>query len=125
MVTLWIKDGVAEQIVGAVAQEASARLARAMRMLGDAIEGMADGFVMLPDLAHDQSLEVSAVHSVAGVLRPDDPLVRRPPFLDPHHTASMVSVIGGGSRHIRPGAVSLAHHGVLFLDEAPEFPSNV
>jgi magnesium chelatase family protein len=65
------------------------------------------------------------VHSVAGVLRPDDPLVRRPPFLDPHHTASMVSVIGGGSRHIRPGAVSLAHHGVLFLDEAPEFPSHV
>jgi magnesium chelatase family protein len=80
---------------------------------------------LLPDLEHDQSLEVSAVHSVAGVLRPDAPLVQRPPFLDPHHTASLVSVIGGGSRHIRPGAVSLAHHGVLFLDEAPEFPVNV
>lgn len=51
--------------------------------------------------------------------------MQRPPFLDPHHTASLVSVIGGGSRHIRPGAVSLAHHGVLFLDEAPEFPVNV
>lgn len=80
---------------------------------------------LLPDLEHDQSLEVSAVHSVAGVLAPDEPLVRRPPFLDPHHTASVVSVVGGGTRTVRPGAVSLAHHGVLFLDEAPEFPSNV
>ena len=80
---------------------------------------------LLPDLDHDQALEVSAVHSVAGVLSPDDPLVRRPPFLDPHHTASLVSVIGGGSRVIRPGAVSLGHHGVLFMDEAPEFPVNV
>ena len=51
--------------------------------------------------------------------------MRRPPFLDPHHTASLVAVIGGGSRLIRPGAVSLAHHGVLFMDEAPEFPVNV
>ena len=80
---------------------------------------------LLPDLDHDQSLEVSAVHSVAGLLVGDDPLVRRPPFLDPHHTASLVSVVGGGSRQIRPGAVSLAHHGVLFLDEAPEFGVNV
>lgn len=80
---------------------------------------------LLPDLEHEQSLEVSAVHSVAGVLAPDEPLVRRPPFLDPHHTASVVSVVGGGTRTVRPGAVSLAHHGVLFLDEAPEFPSNV
>ena len=49
----------------------------------------------------------------------------RPPFLDPHHTASAVSIVGGGSKAIRPGALSLAHHGVLFLDEAPEFASNV
>ncbi|MBA2640983.1 MAG: YifB family Mg chelatase-like AAA ATPase, partial [Nocardioidaceae bacterium] len=80
---------------------------------------------LLPDLDHEQALEVSAVHSVAGVLSPEDPLVRRPPFLDPHHTASLVSVVGGGSRVVRPGAVSLAHHGVLFMDEGPEFPSNV
>jgi len=80
---------------------------------------------LLPDLDPDQCLEVSAVHSVAGVLTPEDPLVRRPPFVAPHHSASMVSVVGGGSRAIRPGAISLAHRGVLFLDEAPEFASNV
>ncbi len=80
---------------------------------------------LLPDLTHEQSLAVSAVHSVAGVLPSDAPLLRRPPFLDPHHTASAVSIVGGGSKVIRPGALSLAHHGVLFLDEAPEFASNV
>jgi magnesium chelatase family protein len=80
---------------------------------------------LLPDLTHEQSLAVSAVHSVAGVLPSDAPLLTRPPFLDPHHTASAVSIVGGGSRAIRPGALSLAHHGVLFLDEAPEFASNV
>ena len=80
---------------------------------------------LLPDLDHADSLEVSAVHSIAGVLAPDVPLVRRPPFLDPHHTSSPASVIGGGSRVVRPGAVSLAHRGVLFLDEAPEFNARV
>jgi magnesium chelatase family protein len=80
---------------------------------------------LLPDLTYQQSLSVSAVHSVAGVLPSDAPLLTRPPFLDPHHTASAVSIVGGGSRVIRPGALSLAHHGVLFLDEAPEFASNV
>ncbi|MET0951681.1 MAG: ATP-binding protein, partial [Aeromicrobium sp.] len=80
---------------------------------------------LLPDLTREQSLAVSAVHSVAGVLPSDAPLLRRPPFLDPHHTASAVSIVGGGSKVIRPGALSLAHHGVLFLDEAPEFASNV
>jgi len=80
---------------------------------------------LLPDLDADHRLEVSAVHSVAGVLTSDDPLVRRPPFVDPHHSATAVSIVGGGSRAIRPGAVSLAHRGVLFLDEAPEFHSNV
>ncbi|WP_456697290.1 YifB family Mg chelatase-like AAA ATPase [Aeromicrobium sp. P5_D10] len=80
---------------------------------------------LLPDLTHEQSLAVSAVHSVAGVLPNTSPLLVRPPFLDPHHTASAVSIVGGGSKLIRPGALSLAHHGVLFLDEAPEFASNV
>jgi magnesium chelatase family protein len=80
---------------------------------------------LLPDLTYEQSLAVSAVHSVAGVLPSDAPLLTRPPFLDPHHTASAVSIVGGGSKVIRPGALSLAHHGVLFLDEAPEFASNV
>jgi magnesium chelatase family protein len=80
---------------------------------------------LLPDLPHQEALEVSAVHSLAGTLPSDAPLIRRPPFIDPHHTASAVSIVGGGSRTIRPGALSLAHRGVLFLDEAPEFASNV
>jgi len=80
---------------------------------------------LLPDLTREQALETSAVHSIAGVLPADEPLLTRPPFLDPHHTASAVSIVGGGSRTIRPGALSLAHHGVLFLDEAPEFAANV
>jgi magnesium chelatase family protein len=62
---------------------------------------------------------------VAGVLPPEVPLVTRPPLLDPHHSASTASIVGGGSRAIRPGSMSLAHHGVLFLDEAPEFHRDV
>lgn len=80
---------------------------------------------LLPDLEPQDSLEVSALHSLAGVLPADLPMLVRPPFLEPHHTASAVSVVGGGSRIVKPGAMSLAHHGVLFLDEAPEFAINV
>jgi magnesium chelatase family protein len=80
---------------------------------------------LMPDLAHAEALEVTAVHSVAGVLPPDLPLITRPPLLDPHHSASTAAIVGGGSRIIRPGAMSLAHHGVLFLDEAPEFHRDV
>ena len=76
---------------------------------------------LLPDLGEAEAFEVTAVHSVAGVLPPEVSLVTRPPFQAPHHTASVVSVVGGGSGQVRPGAVSLAHRGVLFLDEAPEF----
>ncbi|HEX2362145.1 MAG TPA: YifB family Mg chelatase-like AAA ATPase [Jiangellaceae bacterium] len=80
---------------------------------------------LLPDLTSEESLEVTAIHSVAGILAPDRPLVTRPPLSDPHHTATVVSVVGGGSRILRPGAASLAHLGVLFLDEAPEFSPQV
>nr|CAA9361607.1 MAG: MG(2+) CHELATASE FAMILY PROTEIN / ComM-related protein [uncultured Nocardioidaceae bacterium] len=76
---------------------------------------------LLPDLPLADALEVSAIHSVAGILDSGAPLSRRPPFLDPHHTASPTSIVGGGGRVLRPGAMSLAHRGVLFLDEAPEF----
>ena len=76
---------------------------------------------ILPDLAVEEALEVTAVHSVSGTLDPSLGLVRRPPFEDPHHTASPVSLVGGGSGWGRPGAVSRAHRGVLFLDEACEF----
>lgn len=80
---------------------------------------------LLPPLTEKQSLRVTALHSIAGMLDPQLPLVTRPPFIDPHHSASLASMIGGGSGEIRPGSASLAHHGVLFLDEAPEFRRTV
>lgn len=76
---------------------------------------------ILPPLDDEAALEVTAVHSVAGLLDEQTPLITRPPFIDPHHSATQAAIIGGGSGQIRPGSVSLAHHGVLFLDEAPEF----
>ncbi|MBP0466028.1 YifB family Mg chelatase-like AAA ATPase [Roseomonas sp. PWR1] len=75
---------------------------------------------LLPDLTPAEALEVSLVHSVAGMLE-GGRLVTRPPFRDPHHSASMPALVGGGAR-ARPGEISLAHRGVLFLDEWPEFP---
>ncbi|MEU8008205.1 YifB family Mg chelatase-like AAA ATPase [Micromonospora parva] len=76
---------------------------------------------ILPELDDEAALEVTALHSVAGLLPPGGRLLRRPPFQAPHHTATVPSLVGGGSGLARPGAVSLAHRGVLFLDEAPEF----
>ncbi|MEI5006022.1 YifB family Mg chelatase-like AAA ATPase [Streptomyces sp. PmtA] len=76
---------------------------------------------VLPPLTRKESLEVTAVHSVAGILPPGEPLVRTAPYCAPHHSATMQSLVGGGQGMPRPGAVSLAHRGVLFLDEAPEF----
>jgi magnesium chelatase family protein len=74
---------------------------------------------LLPDLPLDEAIQVSRIHSVAGTLG-STPLLHRPPFRAPHHTASEVGLIGGG-RPLRPGELSLAHRGVLFLDELPEF----
>jgi magnesium chelatase family protein len=74
---------------------------------------------LLPPLGVDEALEVSMIHSLAGTL-PDGGLLRRRPFRDPHHSASLPALVGGGAR-ARPGEVSLAHLGVLFLDELPEF----
>ncbi|MEV8019226.1 YifB family Mg chelatase-like AAA ATPase [Streptomyces sp. NPDC086554] len=78
---------------------------------------------ILPRLTREESLEVTAVHSVAGMLPPGKPLVDIAPYCAPHHSATMQSLVGGGKGIARPGAVSLAHRGVLFLDEAPEFSS--
>lgn len=75
---------------------------------------------ILPPLDDEAALEVTALQSIAGILPPDGSLVRRPPFQAPHHSSSLAALIGGGSGLIRPGAISLAHHGVLFLDEIPE-----
>ncbi|WP_336208210.1 YifB family Mg chelatase-like AAA ATPase [Nonomuraea sp. LPB2021202275-12-8] len=80
---------------------------------------------LLPDLELDHALEVTAIHSVAGVLPPNSPMMDRPPFVSPHHSATAAAIIGGGSTVVRPGAVSLAHRGVLFMDEAPEVPRHV
>jgi magnesium chelatase family protein len=74
---------------------------------------------ILPPLSAQEALETSMVHSLAGVL-PEDGLLSRRPFRDPHHSASMPALIGGGAK-ARPGEISLAHNGVLFLDELPEF----
>ena len=79
---------------------------------------------ILPDLTDDEALTASRIASLGG--SPVTALVRRPPFESPHHTASTVSIIGGGSGgEARPGAITRACHGVLFLDEAPEFPRSV
>ncbi len=80
---------------------------------------------LLPDLSPDESLELTAIHSLAGALEPGDELLRRPPFFAPHHTASKASLLGGGTGVARPGEVSRAHGGVLFLDEFPLFNSDV
>jgi magnesium chelatase family protein len=80
---------------------------------------------ILPPLDRQQQLEVTAVHSIAGALPEHRGLVTKPPFQAPHHSASVPALVGGGSGLARPGAISLAHHGVLFLDEAPEFRTGV
>jgi magnesium chelatase family protein len=76
---------------------------------------------LLPPLEPSVALETTMVHSAAGVRLPPGGLVRRPPFRAPHHSSSMVSLVGGGTSSLRPGEISIAHGGVLFLDELGEF----
>jgi magnesium chelatase family protein len=78
---------------------------------------------LLPPLRQDEALEVTRIHSAAGVTLVDGVLAERPPFRAPHHSATEVSLIGGGTAWLRPGEISLAHCGVLFLDELGEFPA--
>jgi magnesium chelatase family protein len=75
---------------------------------------------ILPPLTDEEALQVTRIHSVAGLLDPGRPLVTAPPFRAPHHTASTAAIVGGGTNP-RPGEASLAHRGVLLLDELPEF----
>lgn len=79
---------------------------------------------ILPPLSFDESLEVTKIYSISGKLPDDSPFVHERPFRNPHHTASYTAVIGGGA-HPRPGEATLAHRGVLFLDEFPEFDRRV
>lgn len=78
---------------------------------------------ILPDLSFEEALEITKIHSIAGVLAKDTPLITTRPFRAPHHTVSGTSLIGGG-RIPKPGEISLSHFGVLFLDELPEFQKN-
>ena len=75
---------------------------------------------IMPALSITQALEVTAVHSIAGTLSQRSPLSLLAPIVSPHHTTTQVAMVGGGSHSIKPGACSLAHYGVLFIDEAPE-----
>ena len=78
---------------------------------------------ILPDLTFEESLETTKIHSIAGILEKNVALITKRPFRSPHHTVSSISLIGGG-RIPKPGEISLAHNGVLFLDELPEFNKN-
>jgi magnesium chelatase family protein len=80
---------------------------------------------ILPPLGESESIEVAGIHSIAGTLNDRDLLSATPPFLAPHHATTIPALIGGGSTTIRPGACSLAHRGVLFIDEAPECASGI
>ena len=80
---------------------------------------------VLPALGTSEALEVARIHSAAGLPLPPGSLVKRPPYRAPHHSASLVSLIGGGTSQLRPGELSCAHRGVLFLDELGEFPADV
>ncbi|MEO7352437.1 MAG: YifB family Mg chelatase-like AAA ATPase [Marmoricola sp.] len=80
---------------------------------------------LLPDLSDDESLELTAVHSLCGILQAGASRITRPPFRAPHHSASRTGILGGGTGRVRPGEVSKAHLGVLFLDEFPLFPTDV
>lgn len=79
---------------------------------------------ILPRMAREEILEVTKIYSVAGLLPKDQPIIKERPFRAPHHSSSLVALIGGGT-HIRPGEITLAHRGVLFLDEFPEFHRDV
>ncbi len=76
---------------------------------------------ILPPLDFDEALEVTKIYSVCGQLPKETPLMRRRPFCAPHHTTSAAGLVGGGAGRVRPGMISMAHRGVLFLDELPEF----
>lgn len=80
---------------------------------------------ILPPLSLEESLETTKIHSVSGLLPSNEALVTIRPFRSPHHTISDAALVGGGMNKIKPGEISLSHHGVLFLDELPEFARNV
>lgn len=76
---------------------------------------------IMPDMSFEEALETTKIHSVAGLLRENEGIVKKRPFFTPHHTASNIALVGGGAA-AKPGVISLAHNGVLYLDEMPEYP---
>jgi magnesium chelatase family protein len=80
---------------------------------------------LLPVLSQTEALQTTRIHSAGGVPLPPGGLVRRPPFRAPHHGASSVAMVGGGAAYLQPGEISIAHNGVLFLDEMGEFAVDV
>ena len=80
---------------------------------------------LLPDLSREEAIELTTMHSLAGALEPGDELLTRPPYAAPHHDASKAALVGGGSGQVRPGEISRAHCGVLFMDEFPLFRTDV
>ncbi|HVT42066.1 MAG TPA: YifB family Mg chelatase-like AAA ATPase [Acidimicrobiales bacterium] len=114
------------QSVGRRALEVAAAGRHHLLMIGPPGSGktmLAERLVgLLPPLTREEALTVSRLSSAAGAALPEGVLYERPPFRAPHHQASIVSLVGGGSWSLRPGEVSLASHGVLFLDELGEFP---
>lgn len=76
---------------------------------------------ILPPMSLDEAIDVTKIYSVSGQLPKDTPLIRQRPFCAPHHTTSLAGLVGGGGGRIKPGMISLAHRGILFLDELPEF----
>lgn len=80
---------------------------------------------ILPPLTMEEALEVTAIHSISGGLRDRSAISRTAPIIAPHHSASRASIVGGGGRDIQPGAISLGHRGVLFIDEAPECAAGI
>ena len=115
------------QIVARVALEVAAAGSHHLLLVGPPGAGktmLAERLAgVLPDLTSDEALLVTSIHSAGGRLKDPTELVRRPPYRAPHHTASMAALVGGGSSVVKPGEVSLASSGVLFLDELGEFPA--
>jgi len=80
---------------------------------------------LLPKMSKEEMIECTKIYSVAGMLDEQNPIINTRPFREVHHTATRISIIGGGGTHLKPGEISLAHNGVLFFDEISEFPSNI
>ena len=120
---------VAGHVENKVALEIAAAGGHNLLMIGAPGSGktmLAERFsTILPPLDEEEAIEVSGIHSIAGTLKDRNVLSTEPPFIAPHHSTTIPALVGGGSNSIKPGACSLAHRGVFFIDEAPECDSGI